>query len=922
MSDQPPARTPLVRRFLLTLVGAVCDHPRFVLALSLLLCLASVLASLFRLEYHTSRNDLLSARKDCQQRWQKYLAEFGDDDDIVFVVQGDDRERMKRALDAVAAELSRRPDLFDRVFGKVDLRHLHNRALMLAPREKLAAIRDNYLADMNRLLDCGPAGWHGLSLHGIVAEASARLSEHRPDQPLSASDERFFRQLVAIADGARTSLGTRRYDSVWSRLAGDEGAKDTLLTEPRYFFSADGQLAFLLARPVKEAGSFTAALKSVAAARAVVAGVRRDFPELSMGLTGLPVLETDEMVAAESDTRLASWLAIAGVALLFLVVYRGVCYPLLTVATLLAGTAWAFGWLTLTVGHLNILSATFAVMLIGMGDYGVLWVMRYEHARRHGMAVRAALLYTTTHVAIGNLTAASTLALAFFAAALADFKAVAELGWIAGCGVLLCALACFTVLPALLTLFDRRAAPGLANAAPLRLFDPASGPADAWLPGLLRRPGLVLGVGLAVALGLAACALRARYDHNLLHLQARGLESVEWELTLIEHTAGASWHAVSYTRSREEALALRKHYEQLPEVSAVVEVASLVPPDQQDKLPLVADIRARLAKLPPRGKPIAHPRPDVATLREVLADVSAAVTARGPEGAVKKDVVQALRRLEGALSKQPDERAARTLQAFDQRLAEDLAEQMHRLRDVATPEPVTLADLPAPLRERYVGASGTWLLRVFARDGLWDFGPLEQFTRSVRAVDPEATGKPFSTVEGLRAMKHGLVRAGLYAFAVIVLVLWLDFRSLRGMLLALLPLVLGVLCTVGVLGLLDLPLNPANMIAFPLILGVGVDNGVHVLHDHLVRRREGTSGVSRAIGHGVLVKALTTMIGFAALTVSTERGLVGLGLILTVGVGCSMLCALVLLPAALAVGDRRTARLTLMDRDAKTRQAA
>src|SRR5260370_10502003 len=116
------------------------------------------------------------------------------------------------------------------------------------------------------------------------------------------------------------------------------------------------------------------------------------------------------------------------------------------------------GWMTLTVGHLNILSATFAVMLIGMGDYGGLGVMRYEQARRLGFDVRSALLHTTTHVAIGNLTAATTLALAFFAAMLADFQAVAELGWIAGCGVLLCALACFTVLPALLMVLDRRGA--------------------------------------------------------------------------------------------------------------------------------------------------------------------------------------------------------------------------------------------------------------------------------------------------------------------------------------------------------------------------------------------------------------------------------------------------------------------------------
>jgi uncharacterized membrane protein YdfJ with MMPL/SSD domain len=247
------------------------------------------------------------------------------------------------------------------------------------------------------------------------------------------------------------------------------------------------------------------------------------------------------------------------------------------------------------------------------------------------------------------------------------------------------------------------------------------------------------------------------------------------------------------------------------------------------------------------------------------------------------------------------------LQDFEQRLAGDLAEDLHRLRDVATPQAITTADLPPDLRERYVGASGKWLLRVFARDCLWDFAPLEHFTQQVRALDPEATGKPFGTVEGLRAMKNGLQRAGYYAFGVIAVVLLLDFRRPGRTLLALLPLVLGVLLTLGVLGLCGVALNPANMIAFPLILGVGVDNGVHVLHDWLLRRREGRHTISYAIGRGVLVKAMTTMIGFGTLMISTERGLAGLGLILTVGVGCSMLTALLLLPAVLHLRGRRHA---------------
>src|SRR5262249_55948464 len=156
---------------------------------------------------------------------------------------------------------------------------------------------------------------------------------------------------------------------------------------------------------------------------------------------------------------------------------------------------------------------------------------------------------------------------------------------------------------------------------------------------------------------------------------------------------------------------------------------------------------------------------------------------------------------------------------------------------------------------------GKWLLRVFAKECLWDFEPLEHFCQQIQTVDPEATGKPFATVEGLKAMKSGFEWAGLYALAAIVIVLLVDFRNLRVTLLALAPLAMGIVMTLGIMVLAGVPLNPANMIGFPLILGVGVDNGVHILHDYLIRRKEGLSSVSYAIGRGVMVKALTAMIG-------------------------------------------------------------
>ncbi len=928
-----PHEHSFVRRFLLGLVSFVCRYPGGVLFVSLALAGVSLWAAATQLQYKTQRNDLISPHKEHQQRWRDYLAEFGDDDDIVVVVKGTDRPRMEKALETLAARVQARPELFDRLFYKVDLRSLRNRALLFLSTEEIRAIQ-HHLEDMSQLLKHGWISWKLLTLSSLLQEAVQRTAKMKPDVPLTADDEVFLTQLWNITHNAKDVIvDPQKYKTPWGSLLARPPQQKDMLAEPQYFFSdppvtdetparpAKETLAFLLMRPIKEEGSFTYALKSVTAIRDIVEQTRAEFPGIAFGVTGLPVLETDEMAAADHDTRLASWLAIAGVSVLFLLVYRGIWYPLLTVVTLLIGTAWALGWLTLTVGHLNILSATFAVMLIGMGDYGVLWVMRYEQARRRGVDVRSALLHTATHVAIGNLTAACTLALAFFAAMFADFQAVAELGWIAGCGVLLCAFACFTILPALLVIFDRRRTGERPTSAdwciPYQPTNAGRSP-DAWLPGLARRARWVVLAGLVLTIGLGYAAWKGvSYDHNLLHLQARDLDAVKWELTLIEHTAGANWHAVSYTDTPQEALALKARYEKLPEVSRVVEAASLLPQDQEVKVPLLADIQRRLSDLPKRGAIIPHLRPNCRTLLTCLNNLAeklqplagSACGANGKPTTLLTDLRESVWNLHRQILLLPAEIVEKRLQEFEQRLAGDLAEDLHRLREVAMPQPITLADLPTAFRDRYVGRSGKWLLRVFARHSLWEFPQLEQFTQQIHAVDPTATGKPFGTVEGLRAMKNGLERAGFYAFLVIVAVLWLDFRSWKRTAVAVAPLVVAVLFSLGILGLFGVPLNPANMIAFPLILGVGVDNGVHILHDYLLRRRPHPSfpqleggqggGISYAIGRGVLVKALTTMIGFGTLMIASERGLAGLGLILTLGVGCSMLTALIFLPAML-----------------------
>ncbi|MFO0968804.1 MAG: MMPL family transporter [Gemmataceae bacterium] len=922
--EQETAPSGQLARGLAWLAALGCRFPWTVLLIVAATCALAVVATIAHLTYQTSRNDLLSQNKDYLQRWQKYVAQFGDDEDMVVVVEGNDRTQMEVALERIAGLVRERPDHFDRLFYKADLGALKDRALLFLPAEQIRLIQDNVknlrlLLEPPVLAQLDPLfGWKALTLQQLLGEAERR-TQSLATAAENPQPDAFLGQLNAIARTATAFLADdKTYANPWQSVLPAGKDEQETLDQPRYFFSPSGKIALLMARPIfRETGSFTSEASCIDEMRGMLDKVRGEFPSLKIGLTGLPVLENDEMNASQDDSQLAGWLALVGVALLYLVVYRGLRYPLMTVVSLLVGTAWALGWTTVTVGHLNILSSAFAVMLIGMGDYGVLWVARFEQDRRAGLDVSQAMRQTALHVGPSIGAAAATTALAFFAAMLADLKAVAELGWIAGSGVMLCAFSCFIVMPPLLRLFGGKIRAEV-NPNILSLEEERER-TRTWLPWFVARPRWVLGVSAALIVFLGWQATRVYYDHNLLHLQAPGFESVKWEKRLIEEMPGATWNAVSYTTTREEALALKEKLEKLPCVSQVREVASLVPLDQERKLEQLRDIQERLRNLPERGTPIPHDVPNPAEVTRAIERLQGSLTAlaKAHPNFDFAGLPVTLARLHAMLRNRPD--AGERLRDFEQRVAGDLAEDLHRLRDVSKPEKIDVGDIPVCLRERYVGKDGKWLLQVFGKECLWEFGPLERFITQCQAVDREATGKPFTTYEGLKAMRNGFLWAGVYALIAMLIVLLLDFGDLKHLVLAFLPLVVGVIATLGFMGLCGVALNPANLIAFPLILGVGMDNGVHVVHDYRHRRRGERYMLGRATGRGIFVAALTTILGFAALMVAQHQGLYSLGLALTLGVTFCMFASLVCLPCLLSL---RSERRAAQDASGKGRRVA
>ena len=871
----------LLARALVAWTGICLRHPLAVIVLALVTATMSGVWTARHLGYKVSRVDLLDPDNAYNKLWLEYLREFGEDDDAVVVVEGATRDEVVATLEAVSAEAARHDALFHSVLHEVDLSRVRAKGLHYLSTADLEAL-ERFVAQAQPVVE---GGWAHLRVGTMVGGLAGQMvaGAQRPgggDEPPAVALERYAESLLVSLESPPTSLDAE-YRSPWPSMPESVGTLRDLSSQ--HLLAKDGRLGFVLLRLKKAEGGFAGASAATDALRDIIADVRGRHPGVTIGLTGLPVMEDDEMRSSQQSMMWASGLSLAAVLVVIIAGFGGVRHAVMANGVLLIGMAWAFAWATASVGHLNILSVTFTVTMIGVGiDYGTYYVGRYLEQRRSGSDCAAALLETSRSVGPGILTGAITTAVAFFCAAVTSFVGVAELGLIAGGGILLCAAAELLVLPAVIACVDR-------GRLGRRIPEPV--PVHAWLAPLARHPRFVALAGMACTMAIAGGLHELRYDHNLLNLQADGLESVMVEKKLLEECDQSVWYALSMSDSREELLERKARLVALPTVERVEEIASLLPVDEQVKQPIIGRIRAHLARLPERPPEIPVDRLD--TLGETLAWAQGEAAKR--PGGLR--TAWHIERARETLRRLGPEQCYGAIASFQQRSAGDLLSRLHALAAVADPEPPALADLPPSLVDRFVGSSGRHLLKIYGRGDIWRFDALERFVKDIRSVDPRATGNPLQAYEGSLEMQRSYEQAAIYALIVILAVLWLDFRNIVHAAIAALPLALGMAQTLGLMGIVGIDLNPANLIGIPLILGIAVDYGVHVVHDAL--ERPAPYRMSASTANSVLVDALTTILGFGALMVASHKGLESLGRVLTIGVTTCTLTSLMFLPAVL-----------------------
>ncbi|MDR3183155.1 MAG: MMPL family transporter [Planctomycetaceae bacterium] len=779
-STQNKPDNPFFAPPLAALTRCCCRCPLTVLFIAAIIAAAALYAAAHHLTMKMSRLDLINPKSGFNQLWLEYINEFGDSSEVIVAAQGHDSKELESLFDELTKQIKDKPQLFQSVLGGIDLSKLQSKGLHYVPLEDIKKIRQAL----------------------------------RNPQETTA--------------GANQSL--TKLSSALSQTNGNFG-------EHNYFIfpTRNGFFGFILLKLNGiDKTQFSQGTQAIAQLRSMIAEIRKTYSNSVVGLTGMPVLENDEMALSNEAMTKATLLAFGGVTLVFIAGFGSLRYPFFAVLGLAAAFAWTMGYITFAVGHLNILSIAFGAMLIGLGtDFSVHYLARFLDLRRTGLPVEDALVESAGAVGPGILTGALTTSAAFYAASFAEFIGIAELGTIAGGGILLCAATTFTVFPALIVLFAPKDIPAQQHSphqqysgqAKRQLYNvkPLIAPFF-WFPKLTL---------FFFVIGFAAlcCGIpKVWYDYNLLNLQPEGLESVEWERKLLEQDVNEGgkniWFALSIADTKNELLERKKQFNAKYPDLTVEEIVSLLPDEEAEKKQLIKEIHEE------SGKYAQH------------------------------------------------------------------SPVLSQLYAVSNPEPPAEKDLPEPLVERFIGKHGQHLMRIYTTANIWDMEQLERFVSSVRDIDPKATGSPLQTYESSLQMRQGFITAACYAFGVIFVLLLLDFRSIWASLAALVPTVLGMTMMFGTIGWLNLPLNPANMIVLPLILGIGIDNGVYLIHDFRNRKKK-CYELSSSTASAVVITTLTTMIGFGSMMIASHRGLQSLGRVFVIGAACCLFTSLIILPVLL-----------------------
>ena len=826
---------------------------------------------------------LLDPNLHFRQLQRDFYATFPQLDDLILVVvnQGS-AEHRRDAVHELARILEQQPSLFASVYQPQQDDFFDTYGLLYFDVDELWRL-DERLAEWSPFLGTLV---QDPSLRGFFSILTLALEEEpTPEQQKVLADA--FALLSEAIEAQR--LG-KPPTSSW---------KQTMLEDVTG--KSDPSRGFLLAKPRLDYSSLEAAEGPLEFLRRQGADLEERF-DVRIRLTGPIPIEAEERETIARGAGVAAGLSLALVSFVLIAGFRSLRLVGAMLCTLVVGLLWTAVFVVVAVGSLNFISASVPVLFIGLGvDFGIQFGLRYREELSRVGDHEAALRRAVAGVGGALTLAAVAAALSFFSFLPTSYRGFAEMGLIAGVGMFIALFANLTLFPALLTVFPLSRS---HVASPTQMAEGGS-PEHPVLSSIIRYRRVILGVLIPVVLVAVLVVPRLQFDFHALHLRDPSTESVSTFQELLADPDTSPYVIQVLADNLPAADALAESLRSVPEVDRVLTLSSFVPGDQEEKLTIIDEMALVL-------EPVLIPQPVVDTPGEEE-EMQAMKAFRSALGVHESrnwegDLDKNLKTLRQAIDNLFDDSGGSTQFVHDlrTRLMGDFPKWLERLRELLSPDEITLETLPESLTSHYSSQDGRTRVEIFPAENVEENQALRRFVLRVQQKAPRAIGSPVSILEGGQTIIDACIQATILAIVASALLLLVVLRRLGETLFVLLPLVLTLLLTVATCLALGIPLNLANVIALPLVLGLGIAFGIYLI---LRRREAGSHSIVEVLrsstSQAVLFSALTTMASFGALGFSHHPGMASLGILLVVVLILTMVCALVILPALLAELEQR-----------------
>ena len=865
----PSALSFIPSRFIQALSKLPIRFPWLILLLFIAISGVSLNYTIHHLGMNTNTSDLLSQDLPFIKMRSKLEKAFPKDASaIIVVVESPTPEQTAMAAETVQKRLQKEKRFFESSYIPVDNAFFRQEGFLYLSLTELEDLSTK-LVDAQPFIGYLSEHYNFAGLMEIIGLA-LEGKEHDLTMPMDPLLNAIDRSIVT------TKAGQTHYLS-WQQLLTDTSLGED---QTRRLIIAKAHLDFKQLMPASEPMEYL---------RGLAGDMAKQFPGVKLSFTGDVALEHEEMETVNKDMVVSSIVSLVLVCTALWIGLRSFRLLLVTFIALIVGLVLTAGFAALTIGHLNLISVAFAVLYIGLGvDFATHLCLRYQECRGQGMDSEQAILNSTGTVGRSLFLCALTTAIGFFAFIPTDFVGVSELGVISGAGIFIGLITSLSLLPALLKLL------------PIKSW-PANGGANLpnWVYTFPFRHAKGILIGAVVAALLASLTLtQVRFDSNPIDLRDPTTQSVIAFKKLLKTKNDSPFATSALTDSLAHADELAARFDKLPSVHEAVTLSNLVPEDQEQKLEIIdnlnmimpvqlnrfetapgpSDVRAALIKLSGILQKILD-QPSTPTTREVLAKLN-------------QDIADFVQYADGQPN--PAEQYAK----LEDSILKLLPHTMLMLRDGLRATEVGIDDIPDEVRSHWVSKDGVYRVLISPKYDLNDPENLKDFVNQILATDQNVFGLPIGEVTTGQAVVRAFIEAFSSAFVMIFLLLLVLTRSFKETLLVIIPLLLAALLTGAVNVLLDNPFNFANIIVLPLLLGMGVDSGIHIVH-RMHHQENHNELLQSSSARGVFYSSITTLCSFSSLAFNTHAGTASMGLLLAIGISLMIVCSLLVLPAML-----------------------